>query len=120
MIFLLLALLASSPPALPPAPAPTPPPPPVLYEPTVASLLDRHCVRCHGADDQNGGLRLDSYEALARGGETGPAIVPGDADGSLLIQKIEHRARPVMPPRKKLDRATITTLRAWIKDGARP
>ena len=110
MIFPLLALLGGAP----------PPPAPVSYTPTVATLLQRHCVRCHGADDQNGGLRLDSYAALARGGETGPAVIPGDADRSLLIQKIEHRDRPVMPPRKKLDRATIAVLRAWIKDGARP
>jgi len=110
MIFPLLALLGGAP----------PPPAPVSYAPTVATLLQRHCVRCHGADDQNGGLRLDSYAALARGGETGPAVIPGDADMSLLIQKIEHRDRPVMPPRKKLDRATIAVLRAWIKDGARP
>jgi hypothetical protein len=109
MIFALLALLGGA-----------PPPAPIPYAPTVAALLERHCVRCHSAQDQNGGLRLDSYAALARGGESGPAVIPGDADGSLLIQKIEHRDRPVMPPRKKLDRATIATLRAWIKDGARP
>jgi len=93
----------------------------ITYASAVAPVFARYCVRCHGSEpDPKGGLRLDDYEAIVRGGESGPVIVPGDAQGSLLIQKLEHRDRPVMPPQRKLPRATITLLRAWIDRGAPP
>ena len=112
MIALLLALATLSAAAPPPsrdAPA---------FGADIAPVLAQHCVRCHNSTDPNGGLRLDSYERLIRGGDTGPSVKPGDAQNSLLIQKVEHRDRPVMPPRKWLPKATISMLRAWIDAGA--
>lgn len=86
----------------------------------VMPVLGRSCEYCHGDREQHGGLRLDNYENLMRGGESGPVIVAGDPRGSLLVAKIEHRSRPVMPPRKWLPKATIARIRAWIAAGAQP
>jgi hypothetical protein len=110
-LLLTLALLAGAPPA---------PPAALTYTSSVAPVLAGNCVPCHGPEIDHGGLRLDSYEATLRGGDSGPAISPGDAKHSLLVLKVEHRDRPVMPPRRRLPRATIALLRAWIDQGAPP
>jgi len=83
-------------------------------------VLGRHCENCHGDQEQHGGLRLDNYDNLMRGGDSGPVIIAGDPKNSLLVAKIEHRNRPVMPPRKWLPKATIARIRAWIAAGAQP
>lgn len=85
----------------------------------VKPLLDAKCVQCHGPDKQKGKLRLDTLDAAKKGGATGPAIVPGDPDKSLLVQAIRHaRADVQMPPKEKLKDAQIALLADWIKDGA--
>jgi mono/diheme cytochrome c family protein len=86
----------------------------------VAPVLDRWCVSCHGPREQSGGLRLDSYLEVMRGGDVGPAVEPGNAAGSLLIAKIERRDRPAMPPRRRLPATLTARLRAWIAAGAAP
>jgi mono/diheme cytochrome c family protein len=86
----------------------------------VAPLFERWCVRCHGAKEQQGGLRLDSYLWLMRGGDTAPAVTPGDPEQSLLIAKVERRDRPAMPPRRPLPAPFVARLRAWIAAGAPP
>jgi len=86
----------------------------------IAPVLERWCVRCHGGREQGGGLRLDSYEALMRGGDSGPPVIPGDPAGSLLVAKVERRSRPAMPPRGRLPKALVARLRAWIQAGAPP
>src|SRR5438552_2440618 len=80
----------------------------------VMPVLDRYCVRCHGAARPSGGLRLDRYEAVLRGGDSGPAVIAGDAAASLLVAKVERRDRPPMPPKRPLPRAAVAKLRAWI------
>jgi mono/diheme cytochrome c family protein len=86
----------------------------------VAPLFDRWCVRCHGAREQEGALRLDSYLGVMRGGDTAPAVMPGDPEGSLLVAKVERRDRPAMPPRRALPAPLVARLRAWIAAGAPP
>jgi hypothetical protein len=86
----------------------------------VAPLLERWCVGCHGPKDPEANLRLDGYESLLAGGDSGPVVVAGDPAASLLIAKVERRDRPAMPPRKRLPRAAVVTLRAWIAAGAPP
>ena len=111
-------------------PTPSPPPPtPALqaaspdsaeyFEARVRPLLVKHCYDCH-TDDEKGELRVDSRESLLKGGEAGPAIVPGDPDGSLLIQAVRQQAgAPKMPKGKsKLLPGDIDTLVAWVKAGA--
>ena len=87
---------------------------------TAGPVLQAHCVRCHGATEASGGLRLDSYDAIMRGGERGPVVVPGLPQASLLIQKVLRRDKPAMPPRTRLREAEIRKLASWIKSGASP
>ena len=56
----------------------------------VKPLLDSRCVSCHGPDKVKGGLRLDSRPAMLKGGENGPAVVPGNPSQSLLLQAVMH------------------------------
>jgi hypothetical protein len=104
---------------------PSPQPPPVVtpqaaefFEKTIRPLLSEGCFRCHGPEKQKGDLRLDSRAALLEGGESGPAIVPGNPDRSLLIQAVRHAGTVQMPPKKKLPPRAIAALTAWVKMGA--
>ncbi|MFO1054729.1 MAG: PSD1 and planctomycete cytochrome C domain-containing protein [Planctomycetota bacterium] len=87
---------------------------------SVAPALEEHCVRCHGPERQRRGLRLDSLVALRHGGQSGPAIVAGDPESSLLMRHVEGRNAKRMPPEgPPLDSGTIADLRAWIAGGCR-
>ena len=90
-----------------------------FFEAQVRPLLVESAFDCH-TDDEKGGLRLDSRERLLKGGESGPAIVPGDPDASLLIKAVRHAAgRPKMPrSAPKLADAQIAALAEWIRIGA--
>ena len=66
------------------------------------------------------GLRIDSLESLRRGGNSGPAIVPGDPDASLLILAVrDDSSVAAMPPKSKLQPGGLEALAAWVKMGAR-
>ena len=82
-------------------------------------ILAANCYDCH-TDEEKGGLRLDSREALLKGGESGPAIVPGDPAESLLIQAVRQDAgAPKMPKGKsKLKPGDIDVLVEWVRAGA--
>src|SRR6185436_19187795 len=73
-----------------------------------------------GADKVKGGLLLDTREALAQGGNTGPAIVPGKPDQSLLIQAVRYKDEDLqMPPKgEKLSDQQIADLTEWVRRGA--
>ncbi len=87
------------------------------FERHVRPVLVEHCINCHGPKKQMGGLRLDSRAALLKGGDTGPAIKPGD-DGSLLLKAVRHDGELKMPKGKKLPAPAIDALAAWVKAGA--
>lgn len=83
------------------------------------SVLLAKCVTCHGADAQEGNLRLDSREAVLQGGDNGPAIAPGKPRESLLLKAIAHdNAELAMPPKDKLPASEVALLERWIRDGA--
>jgi mono/diheme cytochrome c family protein len=90
-----------------------------LFEAQVRPLLVNVCFRCH-TDDEEGGLRLDSRENMLKGGESGPAIVPGDPDASLMIKAVRHLPGAPKMPRKAqpLTDQQIAALAQWIKIGA--
>src|SRR6476661_2626967 len=67
----------------------------------VHALFAKHCLSCHDAKEAEGGLVLETHASLLKGGDTGPAIVPGKSADSLLVRQIEHREKPFMPPPKK-------------------
>jgi hypothetical protein len=101
------------------APPPLTPQAVEFFEAHIRPLLAESCYHCHTGDEK-GGLRVDSRERLLKGGESGPAIVPGDPDGSLLIQAVRHIAGAPKMPRSepKLADAQINALVTWIKSGA--
>ena len=76
------------------------------------------CVSCHGAEKQKGGLRLDSRAALLKGGDSGPALVPGKPAESLLIKAVGYTGQLKMPPKGKLSDTEIALLSRWIESGA--
>ena len=89
-----------------------------FFESKVRPLLAGNCYACH-TDSESGGLRLDSRESILQGGNSGPAIAPGDPEGSLLIQAVSHRhERLKMPPPGKLEPHEIGYLIEWVKGGA--
>jgi hypothetical protein len=89
-----------------------------FFEKTVRPLLADRCQGCHGASKQKGGLRLDSRAAMLSGGHTGPAVVPGDARASLLIQAVNYGEDVQMPPKSKLPDPEIAALTRWVEMGA--
>ncbi|HUY32672.1 MAG TPA: PSD1 and planctomycete cytochrome C domain-containing protein [Pirellulales bacterium] len=89
-----------------------------FFENQVRPLLANHCQKCHGPDEQKGGLRLDSRSGLLAGGDTGAAIVPGKPDESLLVDAVGYGELYQMPPTGKLAPSEVATLRRWVERGA--
>src|SRR5215510_7268461 len=89
------------------------------FESKVRPILANNCYSCH-TNSALSGLRLDSLDAMKRGGKRGAAIIPGDADGSLMIQALRHTASDglKMPMGGKLKDSEIDALATWIKAGA--
>ena len=91
---------------------------PEYFEANVRPVLAANCYDCH-ADEKMGGLRLDSRDGLLAGGRSGPAIVPGDPEKSLLIQAVRQtRDTLKMPKGGRLKPAEIDALTEWVKAGA--
>jgi hypothetical protein len=88
----------------------------------VQPVLQENCFKCHShsGDKIKGGLVVDSLDGLLTGGDSGPAVVPGDVEKSLLIKAIRYTDTDLqMPPKdKKLPAQQIATLEQWVKDGA--
>lgn len=86
------------------------------FEAHVQTVLETHCVDCHGDDLQEAGLNLNHRDGLLAGGESGPAIIPGSPDTSLLLQKILRGAMPPEEPKPAAE--DIAAIRQWIAHGA--
>jgi hypothetical protein len=124
---LFLASLAALPaaaaaPAPAPAPAPLSPADLQFFETKIRPVLDDQCYRCHSLQGGKikGGLRLDTRAALLEGGDSGPAIVPGKPDQSLLIEAIRYTNPDLrMPPKgKQLPDTIVADFVEWIRRGA--
>ncbi len=92
-----------------------------FFEKRIRPLLAEQCYECHSALSKKvkGGLLLDTRDALLKGGDSGPALVPGDPDKSRLIIAVRHTDKELrMPPKQKLSDAQIADLEAWVKMGA--
>jgi hypothetical protein len=95
--------------------------PAVDYVREVKPLLSRRCYLCHGALKRTSGLRVDTAAFLRKGGDGGPAIVPGKAEESLIIEALSGRDGWRMPPEGEaapFSEAEIGTIRKWIDQGA--
>jgi uncharacterized membrane protein len=95
---------------------------PLVFRDVVAPALRERCVECHGPDKVSGGLRLDDFAALGKGGQDGPAVVPGRADKSLLVTRLQlpESNDEHMPPAGSpgLTPEQIEAIGWWVDRGA--
>jgi hypothetical protein len=91
-----------------------------FFENKIRPLLAKHCYECHAStsEDLQADLLVDSRPTLLRGGASGPAIIPGDVDHSLLIKAVRYEDGLDMPPDEPLSAAEIADLEKWIRSGA--
>lgn len=92
-----------------------------FFENKVRPLLAGKCYKCHSSERKKpkGELAVDSRQGLLAGGESGPALVPGDAERSRLIEAVRYENPDLqMPPKKKLSEGEIATLVKWVEMGA--
>ena len=89
------------------------------YVRDVKPIFKRHCFRCHGPLKAESELRLDTKALALEGGESGPALIPGNSAKSGLIQRITGDEESRMPPGgNRLSNDEIATLKKWIREGA--
>jgi hypothetical protein len=97
---------------------PIPPEQVRFFEANIRPLLVEQCQKCHGAKKQEANLRLDSRDLVLKGGDSGPAVVVGQPDKSLLIQAVRHaNGKLKMPDGKKLSERHIADLIRWVQIG---
>ena len=92
-----------------------------FFESKIRPVLSANCYECHSASATKlrGGLRVDGREHLLAGGSSGAAIVPGNADDSLLVQAVRRTDKDLeMPPKKALDESAVKDLERWVAMGA--
>lgn len=93
----------------------------INFEETIAPIFESNCLHCHGEDEQESGLRLDSRNSMLRGGDSGLAtIVPGQPERSYLMDVVNHVDEDMaMPPdEEKIPQEEIDLLKKWIAAGA--
>ena len=94
------------------------------FQREIRPILSNNCFFCHGPDEKErkGELRLDIRDAAMKGGESGPAFVPGEPDKSEVFKRlVTHDPDDLMPPKKSgktLTQAQIDSFRRWIAEGA--
>ncbi len=92
-----------------------------FFERSVRPLLAEHCYECHSARSKQlkGALRLDTPEALLKGGEAGPVVIAGAPEKSLLIKAVRYLDKDLqMPPKRRLEASQVATLEQWVRLGA--
>ncbi|WP_395716675.1 PSD1 and planctomycete cytochrome C domain-containing protein [Prosthecobacter sp.] len=93
-----------------------------FFESKVRPVLVEHCYECHSGEKTKGGLALDTKQGWLKGGDSGPAIIPGKPDDSLLIKAVRYHDEDLsMPPQKmggKLAEEDIAALTEWVRLGA--
>jgi Protein of unknown function (DUF1553)/Protein of unknown function (DUF1549)/Planctomycete cytochrome C len=92
-----------------------------FFETRIRPIFANNCYRCHSTsvNPPKGGLELDWKGGWEKGGDSGPPIIPGDPDKSLLIQAVRYTDRSLqMPPTDKLSDAQINDLTTWVRMGA--
>lgn len=94
-----------------------------FFEAKIRPVLVEHCQQCHSEEavkqkKLRGGLKLDSKASWQKGGDTGPAIVPGKPKEGTLLASLKYDGDLQMPPKGKLPAAVIADFEKWIRDGA--
>jgi hypothetical protein len=95
-----------------------------FYARHIHPILDANCSSCHGEGQAKGGLRMDSFELLMKGGKDGPVIVAGSSANSVLFRRItlppDHKQFMPAEGRPPLQPEEIAWIKAWIDQGASP
>ncbi len=93
---------------------------PVDYERDIQPIFEQHCAECHGRSKARARLRLHDPACIRRGGQSGPAILPGDSHDSVLMRRVLDVSEDDRMPldADPLPAATVAILRAWIDQGA--
>ena len=97
----------------------------VNFEKEVLPLLQRSCLACHSAGERQGELVLESPATMRKGGDSGPALIPGRGADSLMLKLAAHQDDPAMPPEDNdvnapaFSSEELGLLRLWIDQGAR-
>ena len=91
-----------------------------FFEKQIRPILTERCYECHSVEKKTkGGLALDTAESVLKGGDTGPALVAGDPEKSLLIEAVRYKNHDLqMPPKRQLSEVEVKTLEDWVKMGA--
>ncbi|HTU26207.1 MAG TPA: PSD1 and planctomycete cytochrome C domain-containing protein [Pirellulales bacterium] len=89
-----------------------------FFERKVRPLLAQRCFECHTGENAKGSLHLDSKAGVLAGGDTGPAIVPGKPQESLLVDAVNYGDTYQMPPKSKLGTDEVAVLTRWVEIGA--
>ncbi len=96
----------------------------VDFQGEILPVLKNNCLACHNQTKAKGGLNLETPEAILKGGDSGPAVVPHKSSESLLFKSAAHNAEPFMPPKdNKVNAAALSAkeldlIKAWIDEGA--
>jgi len=92
----------------------------IFFESKIRPLLIDRCLKCHGGEKTSAGFKVSSRTDLTTGGDSGPAIEPGKANASLLVQAVGRKSDEVaaMPPKEPLTADQVRDLTRWISDGA--
>lgn len=90
-----------------------------FFESKVRPLFHEHCVKCHGPEKQKGSLRLDSPAGILTGGKSGPLLVPGEPEKSLILKAVSYQDEQLqMPPKQPLPPEAVEVLQRWVTQGA--
>ena len=91
------------------------------FDREIKPFVVRSCVSCHNAESKRGGFRMDSARAILKGGNSGPAVLPGKSGDSIIIHAVTGKENvEQMPPKgAKLSKDEISLLRSWIDSGAK-
>src|SRR2546423_12162749 len=89
-----------------------------FFEREIRPLLVARCQSCHGEKKVRGGLRLTERSAALKGGDSGPALVPGKPEQSLITRAVGYQGDLKMPPTGKLSDREIAQLKRWVAQGA--
>jgi hypothetical protein len=91
----------------------------VFFKDSVLPILEDHCYECHGFNSKKGNLSMTYREGFLTGGDSGPAIVPGNPEQSLLMDALGYLDEGLeMPPSGKIAEDKIAILEQWIQKGA--
>jgi hypothetical protein len=91
-----------------------------FFEKQIRPILANRCYECHSAEKKTkGGLALDNASAVLKGGDSGPALVPGDPEKSLMVEAVRYKNHDLqMPPKRRLSEEEVKALETWVKLGA--